>query len=424
MMDTSFAPLKDAHKCRAKDPKVCRYHGSLLRMEDALKRGHFSDYEAAKQDFLHAQPDPQKPVNTITEKPVETPIVGDIESAEVSRAYAHFSIIEDHMHNGAAVGSIQEIIYYSSPQGQLELRRRLNSKYNKQYLEIQETIASYDEKDKPRFKFDEEKIASLVAQGEQDLKSLTADPASYLDDRSLETDAVRHYLVEESDKWMRTLSTEQQEAISWLTSNGFGMVQHAIGVKNDNAGSFLFKGIVDRDAIADKHYPDFDAGDKAVEEAQNRYSRAYLKTVRSAFKNAPTFKEPVTITRGTSLHEVRDLVGGSSSFTELMDKVERGEFNGSSINSNSRMKKIPLSSSVSPTRAVSFTNILWDEDDKGESREVIVVIKAKSSTSPVNVGAWGSVEFEVLTNPTSDYKITGGRRVRDDLFVLELEEER
>lgn len=53
-----------------------------------------------------------------------------------------------------------------------------------------------------------------------------------------------------------------------------------------------------------------------------------------------------------------------------------------------------------------------------------MVIKAKSSTSPVNVGAWGSVEFEVLTNPTSDYKITGGRRVRDDLFVLELEEER
>ncbi len=397
--------------CEAKNPATCRFHGSLIRMEQALKNGDLSAYAEAKKDFTQAE----------QEKSLKGS--GDVESALTSRWYAHYSIFNKHMHNSNQTGSAAELIYYSSPQGKLELERRKKSAHNNTYANIEDQINSFEEK--PVIELDEQQIASLASKGKEELDEVAKMKISdALSKENVYTPNVRHYLAEQSHKWLKTLSTEQQEAVSWLTSNGGSLILYAIGEGKPGSEYLVFKNIVDEDAIYDKHF-NYEVAEAEIKATKDKIAADYLKKATDAFKNAPKFDKPLLVGRGTSLNEVKDLLGKAShgkTLTTMMNEIEKGNLNGVSVNSESRMRKIPLSASASLPRAGGFGNVLWDEDDRGEERDVVVVIKAKSATSPINVSAWGSSEYEVLTNPHSDYKITGGHRLNDDKFIMYLEE--
>lgn len=57
MLKTRKTVVSSVKDCRAKDPKTCPYHGAVLRMEDAERRGDFNAYEAARKDLEAAAPD-------------------------------------------------------------------------------------------------------------------------------------------------------------------------------------------------------------------------------------------------------------------------------------------------------------------------------------------------------------------------------
>jgi hypothetical protein len=341
-------------------------------------------------------------------------------SAEVSLQYTHWSILNRHMHNSGSIGEPQELRYYATPQGRLELARRSRERYPETYLAIAEQLdnepADFD------YDLDREKLDELVAEGEQSLqRDTTVFSGSY---KKLPRDnrPLRHYLAEQSHKWMKRLTPEQQEAVSWHTSIGFTVSQHGLGIKNEIA-HIAFYGLVDDDAIRDEYSNDWEGGEAAIEEARGAYSKAYLSTVNEAMALAPKLEKPVVISRGTSVHELTEILGasGEKDIKTLMDRVESGELTGKPVSEDARIAKLPLSASASPKIASGFSNVTWDKS-LTEDRDVIVTIKARSFASPVNVSAWGAAEYEVLTNPTSQYRIAGGRRVDDDLFILELEE--
>jgi hypothetical protein len=345
-------------------------------------------------------------------------------SAETSRAYGHWSILNDHLHNAGDMGNEAEVLYYSSPQGKLELarRQRVSGGY-KEYDVIAERVENFD-KDSFSYDLDETVVKNLVAEGE----ALLQKDSKFLENESLnfskDNDPLRHYLVEESHRWLEKLTPEEQETVSWLTSNGFGLMQYSFGYKTENAGNY-FKGLVNEEEIWDKHPQDFEAAEAEVEAEKKRIADEFRTSALSALNKAPKLDKPVVIARGTSLAELGEITNmakDSKDYKTLMDSIEAGDFNGKNVASNARMSKIPQSAAVRAETAIRFSNRLWDQDSS-EDREVVIALKSKTFASPVNVGAWGTGEYEVFTNPLSTYKITGGRRVRDDLFILELEED-
>lgn len=340
-------------------------------------------------------------------------------SAELSMQYGHWSILANHLHNSGDIGSPAELIYYSTAQGQLELARRSRAKFSDRYIAIAEELR---EGMNFAYGIEMEKIEPLIKTGEE---SLQRDLSAFDTDlRSLprHNPALRHYLVDQSAVWLKRLTPEQQEAVSWLTSNGFGVAQYGIGVETDHA-RYAFEGLVDENKIYDEANNDFDAAELAIKQARKAYAEAYVKTVRDALLHAPKMAEPVIVTRGTSVHELSDLLGenGTKDIKSLMDKLESGELTGQSISKDARITKLPLSATANPVTSLGFSKMTWD-DTLTEDRSVIVAIRAKSFASPANVSAWGSGEYEIFTNPHSEYRIISGKRMPDDMFLLELEE--
>lgn len=427
----SFAPLKKARACQAKEPATCRYHGSLLRMEKAIQDNNLWDYFEARAQFLQAY-DENKPTPS-TPKPV-TAAEPDQYSASVSRGYAHFSVIEDYLHNGAEVGSAQELIYYASPQGQLELKRRLSQQYNSPYLKIQEDIDALKESGEPfpEFDLDEEHILNQLESAEQDFDAVTGNPLQAMETKTMYTPAMQHYLVEKSYEWLKQLPTDQQEAISWLTSNGFRVLQYADSLEHRNShparasaeAMFALRDLpVDENQIHNKYPYDFDKAETEVAKARNKEARKFHRKVKEAFKHAPKLDKPITVGRGTSVEELMSLVpdAAGKTVTQVMDELETGAHSGSPVSDSADWRRIPKSASAWLFRAAGF--MCYPEDRSVEHREVMVLVKAKTIPSPVNVSAWSSTEGEVFTNPNSEYVIRSGKRVGDDLFVVELEEQ-
>jgi hypothetical protein len=194
-----------------------------------------------------------------------------------------------------------------------------------------------------------------------------------------------------------------------------------------------FQGLVDENAIHDE-LKDWDKAEERIEEERRAYSERFVKTLREAFAHAPKLDKPAVIGRGTSIDEVKDLLGArdENDTKALIEGLIAGDYNGKVIDPNSRMAKIPLSASAHPVRAHSFGGSTHKKDYT-EDPDVVITLKARSFASPVTVGAWGTAEYEVFTNPTATYRIVGARRVgepdivqgqkrRDADFVLELEE--
>jgi len=348
-------------------------------------------------------------------------------SAERSWAYAHWSVANGHLHNSSAIGSPQELYYYSSAQGQLELERR-RSRYGRgenPYERVAEELKNY-EPSSFDISMDRRQLSEQIRTAES---SLPRD-SSFLDakdPRERRGSELRHYLVDQSYRWMSRLSPEQQEAVSNLTSDGFLLLKHALG--RSGKDERYPSGLVDEDAIYDAHGADYDGAEAEIRETKNRIASRALSTVRSAFEHAPELDKPTVIARGTSTGELHDLLGlaeNPEGQKELLDSIERGDWNGKSVADSASIRQLPESASLHGNVARGFAKHSW-EDENTDDRRVLLAVHAKTMASPANVSAWGTAELEVYTNPTSDYRIIGGRRVegsRSDngFFILEIEE--
>ena len=338
------------------------------------------------------------------------------ESAVNNRAYAHWSIINDHLHNAGGTGNPAEVQYYSSPQGRLELERRLRNRYNQDYLNILEKIKANEKFD---YSLNESYIEQQVIEGEKHIPRSFNDAQKGIDTKMADNEALQHYLVEKSSEWLSNLTPEEQESVSWLTSNGFRMAQYGAGC--GEVDRTLFENIVDENAIYAKHPTDYKKAEKEIIDEQTKYARAYLNRVNKAVTKAPKLGEPVVISRGTTVHEVLDLLGSTESDTKkLFEDLSKGKFNETIINRDARIRKMPLSASANPNISNRFSERTYGKDFTDGS-EVVILVKTRSFASPVNVSAWSSGEYEVFTNPDSDYVIKGAVYEKDR-FILEIEE--
>lgn len=350
--------------------------------------------------------------------PTLSKIKSDTLSANISRKYSHLSIAFDHMHNSGNAGNDLEQYYYNSPAGRLELERRIGKgKYiDETYVKIKEII------DDPEFqpidtKINEDKLQELIQKGYDGFSEKFGEKDNELDyeyrDIDPKTDEMRHALVEESHKWYVNLSTEQQEAISELTSSGFEKLQYAHGIKTDSPANFIF----DTDIDIDEFYETYDGND-FKEELNRRFSsigEKYRKNVDEAFKHTPKLEKPIMTYRGTSLEEIKEIAGFDSETDDkqFTERILNGEFNNQNINEKSRLANLPISSTVSTNIAKRFGKGMYLE------------IKRHTSSSPVLNSAWGSYEQEFLTNPNSKYKIieaVESKNKRDKGLIIRIEE--
>ena len=221
---------------------------------------------------------------------------------------------------------------------------------------------------------------------------------------------IHHALVNYSHQWMDNLTTKQQESISHLTSDGFIFLQGSL--YPDHHDFFRhpsYSSIIDYDTIS----PDNISND--IMKKKREYSREITETVLDSFDNAPVLDNPVMSYRGTTIEELKDLIGDNEiSHQELYDRAVTGEFHNSEVSDDSRIMNIPVSSSAHSDTASSFGS------------EVLLEIQRHTITSPVNVSAWGPAETEILTNPLSSYTIKDiylkPSQENRELMVVQLEE--
>lgn len=346
-------------------------------------------------------------------------------SAEVSRGYAHWSILNDHLHNSfSSLSEIEpaEILYYTSEQGRLELARRSAGAHNEEYLRIRELIEA-GEINQDAHAFDEANVKELVARGEEsfpnDFKQFYK---QLFEERDLRGEQ-RHALVERSHTWLKRLTPEEQEAVSWATSNGFRLLQY-LDEPDSKDFYFKFDDFIDENAIYDADPYNYDAARAKVETARRDFAERYRDTLMSAMKKAPKMSTPVVIGRGTAPQELQGILGlgaETKDMKKVYTAIEKGEFEGRSISPNSHLKRGPESASSRGAVAYRFSKSGSDRE-LTERRDIILAIKSKSFASPVNVSAWSTAEYEVLTNPHANYVIRRGKRMPNNVFVLELEE--
>lgn len=347
----------------------------------------------------------------------------DTISSKTSSIYSHASIIFDHMHNGSDVGNELEIYYYNSPAGQLELNRRIGfeEKFNKEYVEIK-NIISNENNIVPIIELDQEYINLQISKGynnlsynfgENDHLLLSQEDLDAKKEKIVET---RHALVHESEKWYKNLSTEQQEALSELTSSGFQKIQYAHGIKTERPANFIFNTDVD----IDHYYEEYEHPEKELKKEFDKIAQKYNKDIQKSFKNVPQLEKPIMTYRGTNIDEIKEIIPNLNNDAndlltdnEIIDKLINKEFNNEEINKESRLAKFPTSSTVSPNVAQRF------------GTGVFLEIKRTTSSSPVINSAWGSYEQEFLTNPNSIYKIVEAQEINRKgkrSVILRLEE--
>ena len=412
-------------------PKRCRVDPSNPRSRGCRYGEHFDQLSSATDRFETLMEDAtaeslQGVSSTEQMQAVELAQSAGALSAEQSRLYAHWSLDNGHLHNGSAIGSPQELFYYSSPQGRLELERR-NSRHGSRgsnpYEEIARELESYDP-EAFKVELDEEGLGSLIAQGRAQLQndsSFLEEKESWEQRRNIERG---HYLIAESHRWLSQLDPEEQEAISSLTSDGGVVLHHALGRIPEDG--YFPPGLVDEHAIYEAYPHDYDGAEKAIAEARMELAQRRLKTVVRAFDRAPKLKEPAFIARGTTSGELHGILGlpeDPEGQRALFDSIEAGDWTGKPVAPEASLRKHPESATLSSSVARSFSKSTWNKKNT-DDRSILLAIKSKTLASPANVSAWGTGEVEVYTNPTSDYRILGGRRMEGvgGYFILEIEE--
>lgn len=305
----------------------------------------------------------------------------DKQSAIISRMYAHLSIANGHMHNGSGVGNDLERMYYASPQGRMELdRRSRGNKYgNNDYADIAEKIDNGDYMNPSQDMLNQCKLDELISKGASEVRHEFANQDQFLakiggSRNRGENSEIRHWTVERSAEWLNKLSTDEQDAVCELTSNGFENMKRAIGEGDESLSFFEF----------------------------DRPPEDHLEVVKDAIDKAPVV-DPFICYRGTSMSEVADILGISDDeMIEIYDSAANGElgnFSGRIADDDSRINKIPESLSVTSDNAKRF------------DKKAFLEIEMQTSASPANVSAWGPAETEFLSNPNSKYEVVSLRKV-------------
>lgn len=374
-------------------------------------------------------------------KKTDRTVLPDTWSADISKNYAHISILENHLHNASGTGNVLELYYYNSPSGRQDLQSRIGmdetDSYAEDYIEIRNKI------DDPNFNSSE--VEEYLKNVEKTLPAKIQDGAVLVNNefgqadeilksdrynRDYESQEVRHYLVDQSYKWYSNLSTDEQTAVGSLTSNSFLRLQYSLGYESERyPAKSIFKDYVNIKEIRENALTNKKDPEEALKKEFKKNADNLKNNVMKSFDKAPILDEPVVTYRGTTINEVRELLGiydGEEYDTYKKEHAEptntivndliNGKYNGANIDSESRLKKIPVSTSVSPNEARSF--------GRGD---VFLEIKRKTSTSPVLNGAWGSAEQEMLSNPLSNYKIVGAVETENPYgeckgVILQLEE--
>lgn len=402
-------------------PKPCRVDPSNPRSRGCSYGEHYASKVEAQASYERTMGD-----SLAGQSREPTALELGAQSAAVSRVYSHWSIANGHLHNSSNQVLPEELYYYSSHQGKLELARRLQGERGRPglYTALTEALENYD----PR-SFDHgvsiEDLQETIARGREQLNRFEEELQTLEERRepaSWRTPELQHYLAEQSHRWISELTPEEQEAVSTMTSSGFMLIQYAQGHRKRET-DYIFNSLMDKEAIYEAHGDDYEAAERAIEDEKQRIAQGQLELTRSALRKAPRLDEPIEIVRGTSPSELADIIDPSTpaSKGELMDRIEAGAYNGHSASPESRIATIPESASLHLRATNSFSSEDWD-DPTAENRRVFLKIKGRTIASPANVGAWGTGELEVYTNPLSSYRITGGRRVGTKVFVLELEE--
>lgn len=167
-------------------PKPCSVDSSNPRSRGCKYAGeHFDELSSATERYEALMEDAtaqslQGVSSSGQSQAVELAQSAGALSAEQSRIYAHWSVANDHLHNGSAIGSTQELFYYSSAQGRLELERRRSREGSgvNPYEMISKELENYDPQSFDA-ELDEESLSSMIAQGREQLQ----DDSSFLEEQ-------------------------------------------------------------------------------------------------------------------------------------------------------------------------------------------------------------------------------------------------
>lgn len=271
--------------------------------------------------------------------------------------------------------------YDATPAGILELQRRTKGKRPSPrevdrlalgILRRKEALAKIGMKDQGDYgthddRLQEDKHERVIQREFQD-GTVTRAPVPH------DAEHVVEALVQGSAAWIKKLSPEEIEAVSWMTSNGFAVMRtHADGREHPTWGHDVYS-----PEMLDEN----------------------IKHVISAITKAPRLKEPVVIYRGIKeVHIVDDAEKDSvtSGFKEIDTQVVKDRFPvGSTVN----LGPLPASATLNPQTALKF------------SSDVVLEIKTRTFASPVNVSAWSTTEYETFVDPTRKYRVVA---VHDDV---------
>lgn len=348
-------------------------------------------------------------------------VAPDIESADDSFLYAKWSLLNGHLHNATGVGNKAEIFYYSSRAGRLELERRLiNNPFNKDLLKVQETI---DEPDFVRPDItdgvDEQFFQEMVKLGREKFFSQEITSPS-------DRDEIGAFLLEQSHEWLKKLSTEEQEVVSFSTSNGFIAISEA--TRDDDKVSYeaktALKPFVQQEL--DELYQNTELSPEQQEAEETRIfkdkARDFYKTFTKAIRKAPVMDKPFYVYRGSTSDALETIYRKRSvSKEESRADLVSQELNGDHFGPSSTFGKTPRSSSVFFKSARSFARRGYEDD---YDYSVVFKIQQKTLASPAAVSAWGYKEGEVFTNHQALYTVTGSEldKDNDSRFIVSIEE--
>lgn len=201
-------------------------------------------------------------------------------------------------------------------------------------------------------------------------------------------------MVDDSSRWLSSLSADEHEAVSWFTSDGFSAVNsHLQG----------------------RELPDY----------MTKYSTEHVEKTAELLSSAidkNSSEEPVIVWRGLSMDHFGDAEEKypDADFREAMlldakDRFKVGE---------EWSPGVPMSTSYDPSAGKSFS-----------TSRVILEIKSKRQAPVCVASAWGVSEREAITHPESRYRVVAveenarfisegrdGKQVESECLVIQLEE--
>lgn len=364
--------------------------------------------------------------------------IDNSKAAEVASAYTKWVLLSGEENHGRSGDIEKDAFYYSTPAGRLALERL--AIYNPDYAELVRKDlhnAHLDAFDKEQLEY----LKELSQTGKRMLFDTSEEPIDFLK-HSQSTLPLGAYLIEQSEKWLRRVSSEEQTIIAHATGNGFYLTGESIRTEahRSSVEDVLRNNEEDIDYIVAEYAK---SGINLSEEESVAILREraldFTETLRKTVDRAPKTEGYFRIFRGARTNEINSLIPlglnkrerQSMSLKDFANNVLKGEYTGQLLSresartayKTSKFAHSPMSASANAHRALFFA----EKDRKGGSGlSFMFEFEAKTLASPVAVSQWGITEAEVLTNSNSEYMITGSymtaQKHHENLVVIKLRE--